>query len=422
MKLVNLILKNSNNLDKNAFVSNSKIYSYNLLCQYLQALIYDLQNRGLRAKNRVIMIADHDEDAIIFLAAASALELQIIMPYNLQNTAIQEWNNIIIDTSPDFIVYLKKDRDKLHDIIANDCKIIELRLEHYSNSLINNKPSIYSDIPVDNFLILYTSGTTGSPKAIMISEELVYKRILSVTKKLKFNQNSRIWMSGLINNTTGIIFSFGALYHGATLFFPDSRDVTKWLIQIKLNNISHMMLRPVSLREFIQKIVEIKLELPALEVIAYGASSLDVNLLELAQTLIPCQWIQGYGLSETFGPFCWLDETDHKNKRYFKSVYCIGKPDETMEIKIEDGELLIRGDMLMRGYYSPINKAIKSRSEWFSTGDYVELSEDGYLNLKGRISATLLSRNGHKIYPEEVENIIRQINYVEDALLVNFSV
>ncbi|GLR08438.1 acyl-CoA synthetase [Mixta theicola] len=418
--------------NKVSMVTPACSYTYADICKAVAKTIYMLGTLGVKRGQQVVLIPEHDESAVVFMAAASAIGIQIVMPYNLQNAAIEEWVNIIQTVSPDKVVYLRRDAavEELRRATGENTRIIELDI--FAGNNVENDAEIIDIVvenpdPVENFLVLFTSGTTGKAKAVSISESLVCKRVASVSSQLKFSPDARIFMSGLMNNTTGIIFSFGALLHDATLVFPSNRVIEDWPRQVVLHQITHMMLRPVALRRFVAGIGEYGAELSCLRVIAYGAAALSKELLEEARVRIPCEWTQGYGLSETFGPFCWLNEEDHRRKLYEEYIYCVGKPDDTLDVSLhfthDDknnvGEVVLRGTGLMEGYYDIASGKVKPVDEYFHTGDYGHFTNNGELILKGRISNTLLSENGHRIYPEEVENIIADIIGIHEVLLVS---
>src|SRR5205823_2486940 len=141
--------------------------------------------------------------------------------------------------------------------------------------------------------------------------------------------------------------------------------------------------------------------------------------------LVPCDWVQGNGLSETYGPFCWLDEAAHRQRRNGQ-VYCVGRPDDTLEVRIDPlpghpagvGEVIVRGANLMEGYLDVATDRITPPGRWLRTGDLGRWSAEGDLLLAGRIAGSVLSSNGHRIYPEEVEAVLGDLPEVEEAVLI----
>ncbi|NRR31897.1 long-chain fatty acid--CoA ligase [Oxalobacteraceae bacterium] len=410
-----------------AFVTPSASYTHAQLRGAVARMIRALANAGVRPGHKVVLIPEHDAQAVVFLAAASAIGIQIVMPYNLQDAATAEWASIIATVAPQHVVYLKREQAGLAALQDSCASVIvpEIRLD---SPVDDDAPLIVaSPDPVENFLVLFSSGTTGKPKAISISESLICTRIASVSGQLGFDGKARVLMSGLMNNTTGVIFSFGALLHGATLVFPEHRVPASWPGAVQRHGITHMMLRPIALRRFVEGARASGADLSSLRTMAYGAAALPRRLLEEARALMPCQWVQGYGLSETFGPFCWLTEEDHARRLYENQVYCVGKPDATLEVALRYadadhggvGEVIVRGAALMNGYLDIASGAVEPVGAWFATGDYGQFTPNGELVLKGRVANTILSENGHRIYPEEVEGVLSGIAGVDDVLLLN---
>jgi len=226
------------------------------------------------------------------------------------------------------------------------------------------------------------------------------------------------------------IASYQVTTHDAKLIFPNGRVIEQWPQQVENQRVTHIMLRPVALHRFVESARDCDADLSSLRVMAYGAAALPKKLLEEARIFIPCEWIQGYGLSETFGPFCWLTEEDHKRKLYKENIYCVGRPDDSLDVSLyfsditqkDVGEVILRGAGLMEGYLDIDSGQVQPVSEYFHTGDYGHFSKNGELILKGRISNTILSKNGHRIYPEEIESVIAGIVGVKEVILLGIPI
>jgi acyl-coenzyme A synthetase/AMP-(fatty) acid ligase len=410
-----------------AFVTPARSYTHGEIGGAAARLIRRLGELGVRRGQRVVLIPEHDENALVFLAAASAIGLQVVMPYNLNNAALSEWTGMVDTVVPDHVICLKRDGEVLQGLRAAGADPIALTV--FDGSAIEQDLDIVVDCPdpVENFLVLFTSGTTGKAKAVSVSEALVCTRVATVSARLKFSADARILMTGLMNNTTGVIFSFGALLHDATLVFPGGRVIENWPRQVDNQRITHMMLRPIALRRFIDGARASGADLSSLRVLAYGAAALPKPLLEEGRAMMRCEWVQGYGLSETFGPFCWLTEEDHLRRLYERHVYCVGKPDGTLEVTLRYpegqrggvGEVMLRGASLMQGYIDFASNTVQPVEEFFATGDFGELAPSGELILKGRMANTIMSANGHRIYPEEVESVVAGIDGVTEVVLLN---
>jgi acyl-CoA synthetase (AMP-forming)/AMP-acid ligase II len=423
-KLVSLLLGSEDGGDgPTRIIAADRRYTLRQVRNEVARVQADLRRAGLGSGDRVLVLLDHDPHAAFLLAAASALGLRLMMPYGLEAAALPEWLAIVDRARPDAVVHQQRDRTGLDALRARCDRVVEL--PHPAGEAPDREIVVDHADPVEHFMVLFSSGTTGSPKAISVSESLVMTKIASVTERMRFTAGSRIFMSGLMNNTTGVIFTFGGLLRGSTVIFPTDRAPARWPAEVAAAGATHIQLRPVALKDFVAAAAAEGPDLSCLRMLSYGGGSVPRALLEEGRRLIPGDWIQGYGLSETYGPFCWLDEDAHRQHRHEKHVYCVGQPDRTVEVRIDPvedhpdgvGEVLVRG-AVMEGYLDVDTGAVRPPGEWFRTGDLGEWSPDGDLVLKGRMAGVLLTRNGHRLYPEETEAVLADVPGVDDVLLV----
>lgn len=422
-KLVGILLRpDSGPGDRIRIVSATGEYTLRQIRNEVARCAKELQRHGLRSGDRVLALLDHDPQAVFFFAAASALGLRLMMPYGLDTAAAPEWLSIMTVTRPDYVVYQRRDRTAIDRLREHPGNVVELAYPE--------TPSPDAEIPIDhpdpieNFQVLFSSGTTGSPKAISIAESHIVRKIASVTDALRFTQDATIFQSGLMNNTTGVIFSFGAILRGARIVFPEDRDPATWPDQMAIHQATHAAVRPVALKAFVAAGEASAVDLSCIRVISYGGGSVPRALLDAARRLVPGDWIQGYGLSETYGPFCWLREDAIRAGRHLQHVYCVGQPDETVEVRIvplegypdDVGEVQVRGEV-MEGYMNAATGEVTPVGEWFHTGDVGQWSPVGDLVLKGRMAGALLTENGHRIYPEEIEAVLGDVPGTSDVVL-----
>jgi acyl-CoA synthetase (AMP-forming)/AMP-acid ligase II len=419
MKLLSLLVDGANP----AMVTDTRTYSSAEVRAAVADRVHALHCEGVTRGQRLLVLHDHDAEAIFLLAAASASGLRLVMPYSLSETTAREWVAMVSAAHPDHIVDLRAavgDSVELKALASN--VITREDLTRHAPAPHHELLIVEAPDPIAEFLMLFTSGTTGKPKAIVVSEALVCQRILSVSARLGFDCEARVFMTGLLNNTTGIIFSFGGFAFGATLFLPHGRDIGTWPGQVSAQRLTHMMMRPAALRSFLT--AAHNTDLTSLRVVAYGAAAMPRPLLEAARARMPCDWIQGYGLSETFGPFCWMTEEDHRAGLHRSYVHCVGRPDDTVQLRIDAasagqiGEVLLRRNSLMSSSLDPVTGRSVDVGAWFRTGDLGLFTPEGILVLKGRSCHTLLSVNGHRIFPEEVEGALSEVAGVTEALLL----
>ncbi|MBY5775259.1 long-chain fatty acid--CoA ligase [Rhizobium leguminosarum] len=386
--------------------------------RFVQRLI----NAGVKPEDRALAILPHDHHAVFLIAAASAVGLRLVMPYNLQEGALGEWLGIINTYQPQHIVCFDRcAAERLRDTGQFPLDLGDDIFDKPSSSepILINAPDA-----IGGFLTLFSSGTTGRPKAISLSEDIVARKILNVADHLHFDSRTRAFFSGLINNTTGFIFAFGALANFAVLCVPETRNIARWPDLISKLKATHIMLRPVALDQFLSATVPGRTDLSSLKMVAYGAAAMPPETLRLARDILSCDFVLGYGLSETFGPFAFLDEAAHRSGLSLGAQYRVGVPDKDAKVWIDTpdvdgvGEILVDGPLLMEGYIDPVTRDVVPRQGPLRTGDLGRIEADGHLILKGRMSSSMLTPSGHRLYPEEIEALLRSIDGVEEAVLI----
>ena len=154
----------------------------------------------------------------------------------------------------------------------------------------------------------------------------------------------------------------------------------------------------------------------SLRVIISGAASLEYNIDKFFNE-IGIRLVQGYGLTETAPVIA------AENDRY-KKKGSVGFPMNHIEVKIVDkdeqgiGEIVAKGPITMLGYYEneeETNKVLKDG--WFYTGDYGYIDREGYVFITGRKKNMIVLKNGKKIFPEEVEELINKIDLVKESMV-----
>ena len=297
--------------------------------------------------------------------------------------------------------------------------------------------------------ILFTSGTTGVSKGVMISQKNLCANIsdyysLNILDKTHCEP---VAMSVLpIHHTYELtIGHLGMLYRGVTICINDR-------IENIAANMNHfkpgfILVVPAIAEAFYKKImdgiasdanqrkiafakkinricsifgIDVRRKLYKslldkfggnLTSIVVGGAALRQDVAE-AFTEFGVNMFQGYGLTEC-AP---LVASNYPRGNRLGSV---GKPISCMTAKIEDGEILVKGDCVMLGYYkNPVATAeVITEDGWFRTGDLGYLDEDGYLYITGRSKNLIILGNGKNIYPEELEAQLMTIDGVKDVMV-----
>ena len=285
--------------------------------------------------------------------------------------------------------------------------------------------------------MLYTSGTTGSPKGVMLSfnnlntemEGLYEKGIFdhrdqilailpfhhvlpltaSVLLMLKY-QTSIVFVEKIAskeifdalekNRVTAIIGVprvFKLFYDGIKQQI-DAKFITRFIYKM-MSNVKSLKIKRKVFAKVHKKFGG------HLDFIVVGGAKMDPEISRFYETL-GFYALEGYGLTET-APVIAV------NSKKERKIGTVGKKLNNIEIKIVDEELWVKGPIVMKGYYNKPDKTAEVITEdgWFKTGDLAAIDEEGYVTIRGRKNTMIVLSNGKNIDPETLENrVIAQSN------------
>ncbi|WP_206109945.1 class I adenylate-forming enzyme family protein [Paenibacillus albicereus] len=246
-------------------------------------------------------------------------------------------------------------------------------------------------------LVLFTSGTTGRPKAILHDFAAFLERYKAPRDTL------RTLTFLLFDHIGGINTMFHTFANGGTIIAPDSRTAPAICALIERHRIELLPASPSFLNLLLLSGVHRDYDLSSLRIITYGTEVMPDATLNAARLAFPeAQLRQTYGLSE-------LGILRAKSRASGSPWLRIGG--EGIETRIVDGVLHIRSGTAMRGYLNAPNPF--DEEGWFDTQDEV-LEDGGYIRILGRRSE-VINVGGRKVYPVEVEDVLLQMPEVADA-------
>lgn len=278
------------------------------------------------------------------------------------------------------------------------------------------------DVKVDDVALqLYTSGTTGRPKGVMLSHRnLLHGRREGMAAKMDWNT----WQEDDVNvvamplgHIGGCGWGLVGFYNGAKSIIEREFHPARILEAIEKRGASKMFLVPAALQMVLMQPNVRDIDYSRVRYILYGASPIALDLLREAKEVFGCGFCQQYGMTETTGTVVYLPPEDHTaegNQR----MRGAGKAMPGVELRIVDsnrnplppgetGEIETRSVANMVGYWKQ-GKATKDTVDgegWLRTGDAGYLDEDGYLYIQDRIKDMIVS-GGENVYPAEVESAI----------------
>jgi long-chain acyl-CoA synthetase len=271
--------------------------------------------------------------------------------------------------------------------------------------IIDSKPSALA-------ALLYTGGTTGRSKGVMISHEAVSSSAWAATAS-SFDETLRSALLPLpLSHSYGLMVSVMSLHAPTpgTSVLMRWFDPVGWLRLVERHRVNTSPLVPSMLQMLLQQPLE-DYDLSSLVRLGCGAAPLPPQVAEDFRKRLPHVEIgEGYGLTETAALIALSPVGEAR-------AGSVGKPAHGVEVRIErrdgseaapgeDGEICARGPMLMTAYWNaPEETAYTMRGGWLHTGDIGRLADDGYLYIVDRIK-DLIIRGGHNVYPRDVEDVL----------------
>lgn len=305
--------------------------------------------------------------------------------------------------------------------------------------------------------MIFTSGTTGTPKAVMLSHNNIASNIMNTGKIFEIKETDRslsiLPIHHTFESTIGIM---GLLYKGGSIaFFEGLKYLNKNLLEAQCTVLIGVPLIFENLYAKIWKTAKkekkdkllknamkvnrtmktVGLDMHKalfrsvykplggkLRIILSGAAALDPNVARGFHDL-GFIFSQGYGLTETAPLAAGIPDFETAKDGYKKVGSC-GPALPQGQIRIADpnedgiGEIMYKGPNVMMGYYNmPEETARVIKDGWFATGDLGFLDDNGWLYVTGRKKNVIVTKTGKNIYPEEIETYLAEIPYISECMV-----
>jgi len=423
-----------------ALICGSETLSWGQLGERVQRLAAALQDLGVQPGARVAMMALNSNRFVEYLYAAWWAGA-VINPVNIRWTAHE-------------VAFSLDDSDTRVLIVDDAFAPLVPRLRELSKSLqavvfcgsaADKKPEsalVYEDLlraatPREDALrrggdlaaIMYTGGTTGRPKGVMLSHQnLLINAITSLALRPP-PQASQPQMGMVVTPIfhvagCGLCLILGKRLNPAVIV--PVFDELAILQSIEKYRVNELFLVPTMIKRVIEHPRFGEFDLSSLRLLGYGASPIDATLLTQAIERLPpgTEFSQAYGMTELSPTIVSMGDAEHRpGPQRARLLRAAGKPLPIAEVRIVDGEdnevpcgqvgeICARGPMVMQGYWRrPEESEAALKGGWMHTGDMGYFDEDGYLFVVDRLKDMIVS-GGENIYSAEVENAIAQLPQV----------
>jgi long-chain acyl-CoA synthetase len=277
---------------------------------------------------------------------------------------------------------------------------------------------------------LYTSGTTGLPKGVMLTNDNFFKGVVGISDQWRLTADSVNLAMMPMFHIAGAGWAMVGLYHGCRTVVLRDIDPARILEVIPERRVTNAFMVPAVIQFLLVTPGVETTDFSSLRTLVYGASPITDKVLVKGIETFGCEFIQVYGLTETTGAITQLDGVDHDPEGRPQLLRSCGKPYPWVEMRAVDGagddvptgevgELWTRSHQNMAGYWN--NPAATAEAVtpdgWFRTGDAGYLDADGYVYLHDRVKDMIVS-GGENVYPAEVENVLMRHPAVDDVAVI----
>jgi acyl-CoA synthetase (AMP-forming)/AMP-acid ligase II len=290
---------------------------------------------------------------------------------------------------------------------------------------------LYSGDPDDIAILLYTSGTTGEPKAAVLRHKNLTAYILNTVEFASAEDDQAAIVSVPPYHIAGVSSVLSTTYSGRRVVHLEQFDPEIWVKTVRDEAVTHAMVVPTMLGRILDVVEADGAGLPSLRALSYGGGPMPVAVIERAVGLLPeVGFVNAYGLTETSSTIALLGPDDHRaafasdDPAVRARLGSVGQPLPTVEVSVRDplgnevgpgekGEIWVRGEQVSGEYLGKGG----IDDGWFNTRDAGVLDEGGYLFVHGRLDDVIV-RGGENLSPGEIESALLEHEAVQEAAVV----
>jgi len=386
-----------------------------------------LQAHGVQAGERVAMLSPNNDALVVQLFACWWLGA-VACPLNLR-WSVSELRHALRDCGAALLLV-----DAAHARAAGELQDVVHLLPAEALAAQANDLAPLDDTRTGGdalAVILYTGGTTGRAKGVMLSHANLWCAAMTRGAELNNSPDSVTLLVAPLFHVAGLGRLVGqSIVGGGCITVPQFRPAAV-IDTIERHRVTDLIVVPSMLQSLLDEPSFTPERVKTLDRIAFGAAPMPPDLLDRALAAWPhAEFFQAYGLTETAGAVCINPPSNHTAQaRANGRLASVGRPGLGAEIRIVDdegrdvprgtvGEINVSGPMVTSGYWGqPDATAQALRGGWLHTGDGGRMDDDGYLTIADRLKDMIIS-GGENVYPAEVEAALRGHPAVADAAVI----
>lgn len=446
-------------LNQEAIICEGARLTYGQTLDRANALARGLHELGIGKGDKIVCLLPPGPEFVHFFFATAELGA-VIVPLNIQSRS-RGIAAVVRNAEPAALVTARRLDESMLDNLRGVRQIISLETIEGIDLSVDEVIALGKDsqrspndvVPDDLLALLYTSGTTGSPKGTMHSHKSLIAPVVATTKlrELWMTRPSLKWLGMSAkalaryrmrllraaghpqtflstvgwHSISGLMIMLQCLLMGDRLVVMPRFHPREALELVEREGVSILVAIPMILQILLEIQKSDPYDISSLLICGTGAAPCPPSLAREAQSVFGCAVHIGFGSTETAGGISVTSLADSDERQ----AATVGRPMPGMEIKVVDaqrrelppgevGEVACRSESLMLGYYqAPDDTAeVMDEAGWYYTGDLGTIDEQGYLRIVGR-KKDIIIRGGQNIYPEEIESYLCTHPMIREAVV-----
>jgi fatty-acyl-CoA synthase len=397
---------------------------------------------GLAIGDRVAFLAKNSIESVLFYyGAAKAGVVPVPLNYRL---ALPEWAYIVGDARAKSVIASAAFHEAIDAVRADLPAVQRWRVfgaapragwqayEEWIAGASDAAPGRFIEEQADAYQ-MYTSGTTGRPKGAVITQHAVTSNVIQFLIAYPDMHRERFLIVAPVYHAAAAICSFLTIASAGSLVIQEDFAPGPVVDALCSEGITFALLVPAMIQACLVMVPDVeRRDYSKLKRILYGASPIAEQTLRRALEIFACEFVQGYGMTETTAAVTNLRPEDHQRGLRGEKPQLLlsaGRALPGTDVMVVDehdrplpngsiGEIVARGPQLMRGYWN-LEAASREalRGGWMHTGDAGTMDDEGFLYIQDRVKDMIVS-GGENIYPREIEEVLYTHPAIAEAAII----
>ncbi|UZE97559.1 class I adenylate-forming enzyme family protein [Alkalimarinus alittae] len=417
--------------NKTALIAGNTVLTYRQLACQVSSISHNLLAKGVKKGDHVAVLLPNSIEFVIVMLVAANIGI-VLVPHNMTlgsnalSRALQAadikhvfaWNGLITDLRLVFddelaqnglLIAVGGDVDGCTDFNALLSGDQEYRLANHN---IN---------PEQAYILTMTSGSTGDPKPIVLSQGVKEKRAEAAIELYEVCADDVVLVATPMYHSLAERLVLIPLMSGGTSVILESYTARKWIDEVIAREVSFSIIVSSQLKQILADLTSNRRSLDSLRCLVSSSERLPDSVRKEMKHVLTCEFHECYGASE----IAIATNLNHRSVQNAsvgtaapKVEIQILRDDGTLAMVGEVGEILCKTPMLFSGYYKKTPETASSmRGEYFCTGDVGKLDKDGYLTFLGRKKDIIIT-GGINIYPKDIEDVLNSHHSVAECAVI----